>query len=266
MNYVMFDLETNGINVLNNSIMQMTIIATDGKILLNQYVYPYDGIIDAVQVHKIDEKKLKENNALQLYELCCLIKKVIRENYGRNNITWVAYNNFGFDQIVFERSFKLINNRIPENWYFMDLLPLIRNKYPNMKPNYKLATVYKNLINSKEEEEINFHSSLDDTMCLLEIFIKCLNYEKEFENYIRNQLISLEIFKNKLIKLPYYNKYMNFEFHNIKNIGDLYNKFKVNNYDINLLKNYLKEELEVRNGFYVNNIVSQINYIYELNK
>ena len=46
-------------------------------------------------------------------------------------------------------------------------------------------------------------------MCLLEIFIKCLNYEKEFENYIRNQLISLDIFKNKLIKLPYYNKYMN---------------------------------------------------------
>ena len=127
MNYLIFDLETNGVDVLNNSIMQMTIIAIDGKILLNEYVYPFDGKIDAVHVHKIDEKKLKESNALTLDQLCCLIKRVIRDNYGRSDITWVAYNNFGFDQIVLERGFKLVNNRMPDNWYFMDIMPLIKN-------------------------------------------------------------------------------------------------------------------------------------------
>ena len=254
MNYLIFDLETNGVDVLNNSIMQMTIIAIDGKILLNEYVYPFDGKIDAVHVHKIDEKKLKETNALTLDQLCCLMKKVIRENYNRNDITLVAYNNFGFDQIVLERGFKLVNNRMPDNWYFMDVMPLVKTKYPNMKPNYKLATVYQNLIGIKED--INYHNSLDDCMCLLEIFIKCFEFHSEFENYTRDQLFGINIFQNRLNKLLYYNKYMNFEFHGIKTIGDLYN----------LYKDHLKNELGVKNGFYAHNIVKQIDSIHELNK
>ena len=121
MNYIFYDLETNGIDVLNNAIMQMTIIDKEGQILLNEYVYPYDGIIDATHVHGIDEKKLRENDALQLNELVVLIKKVLKEKYNREDIIWVAYNNFGFDQMVLEMSFKKINARSPENWYFMDL-------------------------------------------------------------------------------------------------------------------------------------------------
>ena len=104
---------------------------------------------------------------LNLEQLCCLVKRVIRDNYGRNDVTFVAYNNFGFDQIVLERGFKLVN-KMPDNWYFIDVMPLIKKKFPNMKPNYKLSTVYQNLINVKEE--INYHNSLDDCICLLEIF------------------------------------------------------------------------------------------------
>lgn len=264
MNYLIFDLETNGINVLDNSIMQMTILALDGNILLNEYVYPFDGKIDAVHVHKIDEKKLNDNNALNLEQLCCLMKKVIRENYGRNDITLVAYNNFGFDQIVLERGFKLVNNRMPDNWYFMDIMPLVKNKYPFMKPNYKLATVYHNLIGIKEG--INYHNSLDDCMCLLEIFVKCYEFQDDFENYTRDQLFGINIFNNRLNKLLYYNKYMNFEFHGIKTIGDLYNLYKSIGFNIDGFKEYLKNELGVKNGFYANNIVKQIDSIHELNK
>ena len=47
MNYVIYDLETNGINVLDNSIMQMTMLSTDGTVLFNEYVYPFDGKIAA---------------------------------------------------------------------------------------------------------------------------------------------------------------------------------------------------------------------------
>jgi len=264
MNYLIYDLETNGVNVLDNSIMQMTIIATDGNILLNEYIYPFDGKIDAVHVHNIDEKKLRENNALTLEQLCCQIKKIVRENYGRNDITWVAYNNFGFDQIVLERGFKLVNNRMPDNWYFMDVMPLVRSKYPDIKPNYKLATVYEYLIGIKEG--INYHNSLDDCMCLLEIFIKCFEHYNDFHKYTRDQLYGVNIFQNKLSKLLYYNKYMNFEFHGIKNIGDLHKLYKTLNYDIDLLKNYLKNELGVKNGFYASNIVKQIDSIHQLNK
>lgn len=265
MNYVVYDLETNGINVLDNSIMQMTVIATDGKVLLNEYVFPFDGIIDAVHIHKIDEKKLKDNKALTLYELCSMIKKIIRDEYGRNKVTWVAYNNFGFDQIVLERGFKLVNNRMPDNWYFMDLLPLVKDKFKDMKPNYKLATVYSNLIDSTNTE-INYHSSLDDSLCLLEIFMRCMEFKKDFMNYTRDKLHSVDILKNGLNKLLYYRRSMNFEFHNIKTIGDLYNLYKSVGFNIDEFKIYMKNELDVTNTFFSNNIVSQINSIHELNK
>ena len=180
MNYVVYDLETNGVNVLNNSIMQMSVIATDGQVLLNEYVYPFDGIIDAVDIHKIDEKKLKDNNALNLDELCCMIKKVIRDKYGRNSVTWVAYNNFGFDQMVLEMGFKKVNARMPENWSFMDIFPLVKDKFKNIQPNYKLSSVYKFLVN--KNEGINYHCSLDDCICLFEIFQVCTIFEDEFIN------------------------------------------------------------------------------------
>ena len=95
------------------------------------------------------------------------VKNVIREIYGRKDVVFVAYNNFGFDQIVLERGFKLVNNKMPVNWYFMDVMPLIKNKFPDLKPNYKLATVYENLIKINKNEEINYHNSLDDYIYVL---------------------------------------------------------------------------------------------------
>ena len=264
MNYVIYDLETNGINVVDNSIMQMTMLSTDGTILLNEYVYPFDGKIAATEIHKIDEKKLKESNALELDQLVQKVKKVIREIYGRKDVVFVAYNNFGFDQIVLERGFKLVNNKMPVNWYFMDVMPLIKNKFPDLKPNYKLATVYENLIKINKNEEINYHNSLDDCMCLLEIFIKCYEFYDDFKKYTRNQLNSAFIFEEKLTKLLYYDTRMNFEFHGIKNIGDLYKLFKNNQCDIKEFQDYIKDKFEVRNGFYIKIMTNQINGIHKL--
>jgi hypothetical protein len=59
---------------------------------------------------------------------------------------------------------------------------------------------------------------------------------------------------------------MNFEFHGIKTIGDLYNLYKQIGFNVDGLKEYLKNELGVKNGFYVHNIVKQIDSIHELNK
>ena len=266
MNYIIYDLETNGINVLDNSIMQMTMLSTDGTILLNEYVYPFDGIIAATEIHKIDEKKLKESNALTLDQLVQKVKDVIREVYGRKDVVFVAYNNFGFDQIVLERGFKLVNHKMPVNWYFMDVMPLIKNKFPDLKPNYKLATVYENLIKIKKNEEINYHNSLDDCMCLLEIFVKCNEFYDDFNKYTRNQLSSAFIFEERLNKLLYYDKRMNFEFHGIKNIGDLYQLFKVHHFDVKEFQEYIKTKFEVKNGFYVKVMINQINGIHELIK
>ena len=49
------------------------------------------------------------------------------------------------------------------------------------------------------------------------------------------------------------------------NIDSTY-KIKSIGFNIDEFKTYMKHELDVTNGFYVNNIVSQINSIHELNK
>ena len=264
MNYIFYDLETNGIDVLNNAIMQMTIIDKEGQILLNEYVYPHDGIIDATHVHGIDEKKLRENDALQLNELVVLIKKVLKEKYNREDIIWVAYNNFGFDQMVLEMSFKKINARSPENWYFMDIYPLIKERFSNIRPNYKLSSVYKFLINNKEG--INYHSSLDDCMCLFELFEFCLIFEDDFKKYMRSKMGSYQIMEDKLTSLAGYNKYMEFERFNILKIGDLYEKFKKVQFNTDDFFKVLKEELNMKSDFYAHQIIKQIQCIYQLHK
>ena len=107
---------------------------------------------------------------------------------------------------------------------------------------------------------------MDDSLCLLEIFIRCMEFNNDFMNYTRDKLHSIDILKNRLTKLLYYSDSMNFEFHNINTIGDLYNLYKSIGFNIDEFKIYMKDELDVTNGFYVNNIVSQINSIHELNK
>ena len=59
---------------------------------------------------------------------------------------------------------------------------------------------------------------------------------------------------------------MNLEFHGIKTIGDLHNLYKMKGLNIDEFKKYLKNELGIKNGFYVHNIANQIKSIHELNK
>ena len=61
MQVIFYDLETNGLDVLTNSIMQMTMVDDGGGVFLNEYVYPFDGVIAASHIHGIDQKKLETN-------------------------------------------------------------------------------------------------------------------------------------------------------------------------------------------------------------
>ena len=57
-----FDLETNGLDLKASAIMQITILDIQGKILMNEYVYPYDNNIQGTQIHGIDGNVLQQNN------------------------------------------------------------------------------------------------------------------------------------------------------------------------------------------------------------
>ena len=264
-NYVFYDLETNGLDYYSTGILQMTMLNYGGNILLNQYTYPFDNRIDGYDIHGIDENKLIQNNAISTVDLCTLIKKNIRDNYGREDIYFVAYNNFGYDQIILENNFKTCNIKIPDNWYFIDLLPIVRKLYKNIKPNYKLKSVYEYFMG--KDEIINFHCSLADTQCLYKIFIKIENEIKEkyiLSRYTRPLLNNPKIFISQLTTLNGYSDGMFFDAKGIYNIGDLYNIFSKLNYNIYDFDDYMQTVFNIYNNYYRKNLVKQIEAIYKL--
>ena len=229
------------------------------------FIFDLEGnnILDT-DINDLKNKSKKENDAVNLEQLIVQIKKVIKENFNRKDIIWVAYNNFGFDQMVLEMGFKKVNARMPENWSFMDIFPLVKDKFKNIQPNYKLSSVYKFLVN--KNEGINYHCSLDDCICLFEIFQVCTIFEDEFINYTRSKMNSHQIQDGKLSSLAGYNKYMEFERFNVNKIGDLYHAYRLNGYNRDEFIQYLKGTLNMRSGFYASNISKQIECIHALNK
>jgi DNA polymerase III epsilon subunit-like protein len=266
-NYIFYDLETNGLDYYTTGILQMTMIDYNGNVLLNQYAYPFDNRIEGFDIHGIDENKLIQNKAISNIDLCALIKKIIREKHGRNDIYFIAYNNFGYDQIILENNFKKCNIKIPDNWYFIDMYPIIKEIYKNIKPNYKLMSVYQYLFGI--DENINYHCALADTQCLYKIF-KHIENEMEkrsiFIKYTRGLLSNEKILKSPLCTLNGYAESMFFEAKSIYNIGDLYKVLVLLNYNIDDFTDYLETCLGIYNRFYRINLVKQIDAIYQLQK
>lgn len=259
-NYIFYDLETNGLDYYTTGIMQLTMIDNDGKVLLNQYSYPYDNRIDGYAIHGIDEQKLISNNAVNALDLCVIMKKIIRENYGREDIYLIGYNNFGYDQIILENNFKILGIKVPDNWYFIDLLPVIKELYPGLKPNYKLKTVYDSLCGNAET--INFHCALADTTCLYNIFNIIKEKTNYYEIYSRPLLQSKEIFNSHVRNINGYNKCLRLENKNINLIKDLYNIFKENNFNTENFEQVLRNKYNIYSNFYINNIIKSIVAIY----
>lgn len=262
-NYIFFDLETNGLDLKKSAIMQITIINIYGSIIYNKYVYPHDNKIEATQIHGIDENTLRINNAVNINQMCTDIKRILRDFYDRQDIYWVAYNNFGFDQIILENNFNIAGVKMAFNWYFVDLYPLVKEIHPEIKPNFKLSTVYRMIV--EKDGNINFHSSLDDTKCLFEIFKKLNNHEDKLEKYTRSLFRECSIFKDPLTSLSGYSSGMKLENKNIGNIGDLYEIYKYCNYDKETTKEYFRNNLNIYSNFHINNMIKQmenIKYIY----
>lgn len=264
-NYIFYDLETNGLDYYTTGILQITILNNNGNILLNQYTYPYDNRIDGFDIHGINEDKLIQNNAISTIDLCTLIKQIIQDNYGKETIYFVAYNNFGYDQIILENNFKICNVKIPDNWYFIDLFPIVKELYSNIKPNYKLKSVYEYFFG--KDENINFHCSLADTLCLYKIFIKLQKEMKDkyiLIKYTRPLFMSNKIFNTSVSTLSGYSDGMLLNAKSIYNIGNLYNIYAKLNYCTNDFEDYLETSLNIYKSYNRKNIVKQIEAIYKL--
>jgi DNA polymerase III alpha subunit (gram-positive type) len=261
--YIFYDLETNGLDYYTTGIMQISMIDTRGNVLLNQYAYPFNNKIEGTEIHGIDKQKLEYNNAINAQDLCVLIKNRLRENYGRDDVYLIAYNNFGYDQIILENNFKVCNIKVPNNWYFVDLCPIIKELYPNIKPNYKLGTIFANICGN--DDIVNFHCALADTQCMYKIFKNIENipglYDYLFPKYTRALLQSDDINRSPISTLNGYNKNINFEMKNIYTIGDLYDVYMGCYYDNKDFEVLLRNKFNMYSNYYISNIIKQMEVI-----
>jgi len=260
-NVVLYDLETNGLDYYTTCILQMSLLNDDGSVLLNKYVFPLDERIEGTHIHGIDSKKLVENNAITTYELFTILKKIIRELFGRDNVYFIAYNNFGYDQVILENNFKKCNMSIPQNWYFIDLFPIVKELHPTIKPNFKLATVYNILCKRDDDNDINFHCALEDTKCLHKIFMMVkYNNDTIFEKYTRPLIQSMTYLSVPINTYTAYHEGMNtvLNKYSIFTIGDLYKIFVTNNYDETKTAEYLRNIVGIYSNYFLKKIMQQL--------
>ncbi len=262
--HVYYDLETNGLDYYTTGIMQITILDNNGEILLNEYVYPFDKRIDGTHIHKIDINVLMANKAIETVDMCTKIKQILRNKYGRKDVYFVAYNNFGYDQVILENNFKICDVKMPNNWFFIDLLPIVREIYQaNKLSNYKLKTVYEFIFG--KDGVIDYHSSLDDTRCLYRIF-KYIEGSNGglISKYTRSLLSQIGIFSSPISSLNGYANGMKFEENGLNNIGDLYEDCVKMEFKREEIECYLQYGLGIYSKFYRDNMVKQIFVIRHL--
>jgi len=258
--YIFYDTETNGLDPIKTAIMQIAVLSIDGKLILNQYVYPFDGKIEGTIIHGIDKKKLDDNDSVDTAEMCIILKNRLRDLYCRAEIHFIAYNNFGYDQHILENNFKVAGIRIPDNWFFVDLFPIIKELY-NPEPNYKLKTVFENIC-GEDDESIDFHCAFGDTRCLYKIYEKAKNkIIPLLPKYTRSLLNSPNIMKCPISSIAGYDIRSRLEERDFTKIEDLYKIFKEQDYEKNNFNLYLINNLGLKNGFARNNMFQNLSMI-----
>ncbi len=263
-NIIFFDLETNGTRPFYKSaIMQISFKSYDELIDENIYVFPYDNIVGATEIHGIDNDVLIKKKAIISEDML----KNLLNTFSKKNETYyfVAYNNFGFDQNVLEHHFKIHNLIVPQNWLFLDILPYIQEYYPAIRKNggYKLSNVY-DIMCKKEGELINFHNAQDDVYCLGSIYKKLELKEDKIRPYIRGGYTNQEIMKSPISAIMGYAPFFGFERKGVKTISDLMNQYKKMDSNIDLFKLYLKQKIGIYSEMYLNKICEQIIVLNDL--
>ncbi len=263
-NLIFFDLETNGTRPFYKSaIMQISFKSLDESINENIFVFPYDNIIGATEIHGIDEEVLSKKNAihseLMLKNLISQFSDISQTYY------FVAYNNFGFDQNVLEIHFKYHNLVVPNNWIFMDILPYLQEHYQAIRKNggYKLSNVY-DIMCKKEGELINFHRADSDVYCLCEIYKKLNLNKNKMSPYMRGGYTNNEIKKAPISSIMGYAPFFGFERKGIHTIHDLIEEYKKMEYNNDLFKLYLKQKIGIYSEMYLNKISEQMIVLNEL--
>ena len=269
-NYILFDFETGGLDVVHTPPLQLTgRNGQDGSVLFNMYIRPHKGAViseKAIEVNGITDQVLLDNNAIALSDALEQVVRIVRKTFGRKSVVWVAYNTFGFDQLVLEYSFKRAGLRMPDCWRFMDLLPLCRDRF--VVSNYRLSTVHAKLVTRAEgAEPFKLHDSLGDTLCLFELFHACQDIcgEDLFPRYTRPKMDSIHMYDMPLdTTLSGYDPAMKFNAFGYHTIGHVFQKFRDIGCDTELFVQFLMNDLKVFKDYRAKRITQQMRLINAL--
>ena len=265
MKILFYDFETNGLDTSQCGILQTSILNEQGDVIFNQYTYPYDNKIEGTEIHGIDENTLIQHHAIPSNVFFVQMFETIHRLYEdeTEEIVWCAYNNFGYDQLVFEYHCERFNLPIPDTWSFMDIYPCIKELYPSIQPNYKLKTVYEYFFSN--DSTIQFHNSLDDTRCLMQLYQKICESRRDknilFHKYHRKSFSNHSILYSPISSLQGYHPNIPFHKHHLLQMNDLYEVFKTVD-NKNEFVHLMKHNYNIYSAFITKQLYSQLEHIH----
>ena len=258
MNYLVYDIESTGLDTQRSEILELCIIDYKSEeILLHEYVYPDYESINNSDIHGIDLEKIKSNNGISQEEL---VNKLLEIFDNNKKYLMIAHNNNGYDQLLLEYSLKRKAKKIPINVYFSDSLIMMRQIYPNGGC-YKLGSIYRAFF--ENSDNINFHCGIDDTKALLKILKRVDNKQNKKFHSILDKLKRPAFQNNDIKKLSYKILYgLEYTDHKvIKTVYDLHDVYLImeKRHTISLIR----EDFKIYSKYKINKIIEQLSLINE---
>ena len=248
MKYLVYDLESTGLDVVSSEILEICVVDYKSeRVLMHEYVYPeLEKEISNSDIHGITIAKIKSNNGLtQIQMMNNLIQLLSGED-----VVMIAHNNNGYDQLLLEYSLKRYGLKIPENVLFSDSLPIFRCLIKNIL-NHKLGTIYNYFYG---DNDVQFHCAIDDTVALVKILKKCNQRElqKLVKYYERPAFTNDKIKQYNVKKLYCLERVKNDA---IQKVFDIYDVYHILN---NNFVMFLKQHLHIYSKFKIEKIIQQL--------
>ena len=171
-----FDLETTGLRTPD--IVEIAVVDLASNREFQTYVKPgkvFEPSATRVNGLSHDDPRIKSapSPAEAFSSLLHFIQSL--KNNPRDRFFLVAHNGDNFDQPAILRNFISTSLNIPEEWHFVDSIPMLQAKKPRL-PSYSLPKLKEDFLPS---ENFTLHTALGDVRCLIRVFETFYNLQGE---------------------------------------------------------------------------------------